>query len=235
MYSYEDRIRAVKLYIKYDFSVADTIRELGYPTRNTLIKWYKEYREKGDLHTGYKKKPRFTREQMQKAVDYYLEHGRCIRRTVRVLGYPSTTALAQWIDRLAPGQRKVRISRGRMIQFSEESKRDAVISLCTRDSSAAVVAEEHGVSRGCLYKWKKQLLGEKDVDSVVCSKKPDLPDDKDELQAELESLKKQVHKLKLEIDILTKAAEIIKKDLGIDRQNLTNKEKTMVIDALRTE
>jgi transposase-like protein len=234
MYSYEDRIKAVKFYIKYDFSVADTIRELGYPTHKTLIKWYKEYKEKGDLHTGYERKPRFTREQMQKAVDYYLEHGRCIRRTVRVLGYPSRTALMQWIDKLAPGQRKVRISRGSMIQFSEESKRDAVISLCTRDSSAIVVAEEHGVSRTCLYNWKKQLLGKKDENSMVRSKKPNLPDDKDELQAELESLKKQVHKLQLELDILTKAAEIIKKDLGIDCRNLTNKEKTMVIDALRT-
>src|SRR5690554_7700995 len=92
-----------------------------------------------------------------------------------------------------------------MIQFNEEFKKDAVISLCTRDSSAATVAEEYDVSRGCLYKWKKQLLGEKDVDSVVCSKKPDLPDDKDELQAELESLKKQVHKLKLEIDKIERA------------------------------
>jgi transposase-like protein len=61
MYSYEDRIRAVKLYIKYDFSVADTIRELGYPTHKALIKWYKEYKEKGDLHVGYEKKPKFTR------------------------------------------------------------------------------------------------------------------------------------------------------------------------------
>src|SRR5688572_108922 len=134
-----------------------------------------------------------------------------------------------------PGQRKVRITRGNMIQLSEEFKRDAVISLCTRDSSATVVAQKYGVSRECLYNWKKQLLDEKDVDSVVRSKKPGLPDDKDELQAELESLQKQVHKLKLEIDILTKAAEIIKKDLGIDRQNLTNKEKTMVIDALKTK
>ena len=235
MYSYEDRIKAVKLYIKYDLSVADTIRELGYPTRNALIKWYKEYKEKGDLHTDYEREPEFSREQMQKAVNYYLEHGRCIRRTVRILGYPSTTTLMQWIDKLAPGQRKVRITHGDMIQFSEEKKKDAVISLCTRDTSAAVVAEEYGVSRACLYNWKKQLLDKKDENSMVHSKKPNLPDDKDELQAELESLRKQVHKLQLEIDILTKAAEIIKKDLGIDRQNLTNKEKTMVIDALRTE
>ena len=31
MYSYEERMKAVKLYIKYDLCAADTIRELGYP------------------------------------------------------------------------------------------------------------------------------------------------------------------------------------------------------------
>lgn len=29
MYSYEERMKAVELYIKYDLSLADTIRELG--------------------------------------------------------------------------------------------------------------------------------------------------------------------------------------------------------------
>lgn len=38
MYSYEERIKAVKLYIKYDLSIADTLRELGYPRRNTLVR-----------------------------------------------------------------------------------------------------------------------------------------------------------------------------------------------------
>ncbi len=59
MYSYEDRIRAVQLYIKYDRSIADTIRELGYPDRKTLTKWYKEYVENGDLHIVYSREPRF--------------------------------------------------------------------------------------------------------------------------------------------------------------------------------
>lgn len=36
MYSYEDRLQAVKLYIKYNLSIADTIHELGYPSRNML-------------------------------------------------------------------------------------------------------------------------------------------------------------------------------------------------------
>ena len=37
MYSYEDRMRAVKLYIKYDYSVADTIRELVTPAAMGLF------------------------------------------------------------------------------------------------------------------------------------------------------------------------------------------------------
>src|SRR5690554_8206048 len=50
---------------------------------------------------------------------------------------------------------------------------------------------------------------------------------------ELESLKRQVYRLQLELDILQKAAEVVKKDQGIDLRKMTNREKTIVIDALR--
>ena len=43
MYSREERMRAVELYIKYDKSAADAIRELGYPDRHTLRSWYGFY------------------------------------------------------------------------------------------------------------------------------------------------------------------------------------------------
>ena len=36
MYSYEDRIRAVKLYIKLGKRTGAAIRQLGYPTKNAL-------------------------------------------------------------------------------------------------------------------------------------------------------------------------------------------------------
>lgn len=35
MYSYEDRIKAVQLYIKYDRNAAATVQKLGYPSRKT--------------------------------------------------------------------------------------------------------------------------------------------------------------------------------------------------------
>ena len=42
MYSYEDRIRAVKLYIKLGKRTGPTIRQLGYPTKNAFKSWYRE-------------------------------------------------------------------------------------------------------------------------------------------------------------------------------------------------
>jgi hypothetical protein len=40
MYSYEDRIRAIELFIKLDKRVRATIRQLGYPTKNALKGWH---------------------------------------------------------------------------------------------------------------------------------------------------------------------------------------------------
>ena len=36
MYSYQDRLRAVRFYIKLGKRVGLTIRQLGYPTKNAL-------------------------------------------------------------------------------------------------------------------------------------------------------------------------------------------------------
>ncbi len=55
MYSYEERIRAVKLYIKLGGRLCATIRKLGYPTKNSLITWYREYEREQDLQVGYRR------------------------------------------------------------------------------------------------------------------------------------------------------------------------------------
>ena len=43
MYSREERMKAIELYIKYDKSIAAVIHELGYPSRGLLPRWYKAY------------------------------------------------------------------------------------------------------------------------------------------------------------------------------------------------
>jgi putative transposase len=101
MYSKEERERAIKLYIKYDKCAADVINEFGYPNRNTLTKWYKTYAETGTVWEQYSRRPMFSLEQKKVAVEYYLEHGRNLSRTVKALGYPSSReTLKLWCDEL---------------------------------------------------------------------------------------------------------------------------------------
>ena len=52
MYSYEDRIRAVKLYIKLGKRAGATIRQFGYPTKNCLKSWHEQYEQGLDLSRG---------------------------------------------------------------------------------------------------------------------------------------------------------------------------------------
>ena len=83
MYSLEDRIKAVKLYIKYGKSAAAVIRELGYPNRHSLASWYKEYvNTNGNLPAKHERKGKFTKEQIDYALNFYLTHGRREKWTV---------------------------------------------------------------------------------------------------------------------------------------------------------
>jgi putative transposase len=112
-------------------------------------------------------------------------------------------------------------------------KQAAVIALCTRQESAQAVAQKLGVCRPTLYNWKNQLLGpEKPASMKRRHETPPSPE-REELERQLDSLRRDVHRLQLEHDLLKKANEIIKKDTGIDRQVLTNREKAMLVDALR--
>jgi len=80
MYSSEKKKKAVELYIYYHFSAAATIRELGYPERKTLIKWYQDYQEglaTGEDGLSKPFKSRYTGEQKSFAVDHYLKRGKC--------------------------------------------------------------------------------------------------------------------------------------------------------------
>ncbi|MGV8083489.1 MAG: IS3 family transposase [Coriobacteriia bacterium] len=235
MHSYEDRIKAVELYIQSGFSPKAVFNALGYPCKNSLRRWYREYLDElagGERHDRYRRKEKYTCEQKQTAVQYYLEHGRSRAKTVRDLGYPCAMTLAEWIAEIAPDTLVRRRGGGR---FSREEKQDAVIALSFRQDSAQKVADAVGVTRAVLYKWRNSLLGEESADRMDKTNSDDgLPDDKEALESEVECLKKQIRRLKMERDILEGTVEIVKKDPGADPKNLTNVEKTLLIDALKT-
>ena len=137
MYSYEDRIRAVELYIKLGQRVRPTIRQLGYPTKNALKGWHREYEQKLDLSTGYARRgPKFSQAQKAAAVAHYLDHDRCIASTVRALGYPCRGTLTAWIREAFPEIRKAVVGSVGRRRFPETLRQAGVIELCTRQGSA---------------------------------------------------------------------------------------------------
>lgn len=234
MYSYEDRIRAVELYIKLGKRVRATIRQLGYPTKNALKGWHREYERRFDLPKGYaRSKPKYSQEQKEVAVRHYLDHGSCIAFTIRALGYPARDSLRSWIHESHPELHIRVVGRSNGIARPPAMKQAAVIALCTRQESAQAVAQELGVCRPTLYNWKNQLLGREVPASM--KRQYDLPPgpEREELERQLEALRRDIRRLQLEQDLLKKANEILKKDLGIDQQLLTNREKTLLVDALR--
>ena len=232
MYSIEEREKAIRLYIKYDKCAADVIRELGYPDRKTLTKWYRDYLETGVFLDQYSRPPKYSLEQKKTAVKHYVEHGRNLSRTVKALGYPSRETLRSWCKELVPGWQNKRVSG---IKATHELKQEAVIELCTRTGAAKNVAEKYEITQETLYNWKNDLLsGGADITMANKKAKP-LPDNKNTLMSEIEVLKHQIKKLRLEKDILERTVEILKKDPGVDPKNLTNKEKTYLVDALRNQ
>ena len=96
MCSREEKLKVVELFIKYDKSPASVIRELEYPCRATLYAWYEEYLANGCRMPSISAHRRYAEDQKRAAIDHFFEHGRCLARTMRALGYPSQELLGAW-------------------------------------------------------------------------------------------------------------------------------------------
>ena len=210
MFFYDERMKAVKLYIQYDLSAAKVIRELGYPrNRHTLTNWYKEYKETNNLHLKRPRKEKFSEEQKRTAIQYYLEHGRNVAKTVHL---------------------------------TQEQKEQAVRDLCLRKGSAKEIADLCGVSRYSLYNWSWKKYGKGNLPMKPNTPKSpgdadkstdDLKADNERLKRENAELERRNYYLRMENDALQMAGIILKKDQGVSLMKLTNREKAVVIGALR--
>ena len=207
MYTYEQRMRAVSMYLSGRYSCNAIIKELGYPScRQSILNWCEDYQRDGNLPQNFEKETKYPVEEKIAAINFFYEHGGSITRTVRELGYPSRQMLRSWLKYGVPDpdqpcqlyQPNVYLSQSQKeIPVQMAKKRDPK----TREEAEAMIAE-----------LKAEVA---------------------QLTEEATTLKKQVYRLDLEKSILEKAAEVLKKDRGISIKTLTNREKAVVINALR--
>jgi transposase InsO family protein/transposase-like protein len=229
-YSREERAVALQLHLEHNKSISEVICALGYPERSTLFRWLKIHRDElrtGEIKEINKRERKYSTAQKQTAVNHYLSTGRCYSNTVSSLGYPSRPTLRMWINETNHPLRKERNG----IQYRRKQKIEAAAaSVC-----AKAVHGEHDSINARLAD-AVQILAREEA-SVVMPKKTDrdLTEELNELRTELEQAKKDIYRAKLELAVLEKAAELIKKDPGIGPKELTNKEKAILVDALRNE
>lgn len=243
-YSTEQRKVAIDLLIQYDLQYTKVTAELGYPSSRELQRWYARFIESNTYSRKDMGNSMYSSEEKSRAISYYFQHGKSIAGTCKKLGYPHRETLRTWINEQHPEEKRTCTSSNLRVYLKQTEKEQAALDLCSRESTAQKVANKYGVSRGVLYCWKHKFLPEggptkMQKNSLAQSSKTksksieELTNEVKELAAETEALKKQINRLKLERDALQLATEIVKKDNGISLETLTNKEKAIVIGALR--
>jgi putative transposase len=123
------------------------------------------------------------------------------------LGYPVRESLRSWIHELHPELHARVAGRSNGVARPPAMKQAAVIALCTRQGGAHAVAQELGVCRPTLYNWKNQLLGREAPASMKRTNQSPPSQKRDELERQMESLRREVRQLRLEQDLLNKANE----------------------------
>ena len=240
MYTYEQRMEAIRLYYSLDHKLSEVITILGYPDKATLSRWIKRFEEEGDLPREKVKWQKYSQEEKDKAVRYFLENRdhMSLNKAVKNLGYGSRPLLQQGVKEADPSIIPCRKHSPHVI-LTKEQKRQAVLTVVTWEDTNENVARTLKVTPSSVTYWKKDMLGKdwmnlpKDKLNAGFATIEELMREKEELQASLDKLRIEHKKMKLEYDLLEKAAEIIKKGQGISLENLTNREKALVIDALK--
>ncbi len=243
MYTYEERMEAVKAYIASGFRMNRTIAQLGYPSHQGLRNWYKEYAEKGDLHRDFIRESQYTQQQKEEAVEHYYANGRNLSKTSKALGYAKRDTVRKWVAETLPAEEVNCVIGHAVVKCTEEQKRQAVVEFCARVGSSEKIANRYGVSPSTLYVWKRKLFEngcaetvaedrEKSLEELL-KQNAELKEDVQRLEQERKALERDVHRLRLERDVLEKAGEILKKEEGVDLKTLSNREKAVLIDALR--
>ncbi len=137
MYSYADRFRAVKLYIRLGRRLNATIRQLGYPTKNALRDWYREYLQHLDLRVqSAARAPKYSEHEKQAALEHFHTHDLCISATMRALGYPGRGTLTAWVREAFPETRTSMVGRSWQPGYSDKVRQAGVIGLCSGNESS---------------------------------------------------------------------------------------------------
>ena len=185
----------------------------------------------------------YSQDKIEIALKVYHQCG-SVTTTIRVLGYPTRRALYTWIAN--EGTVKPKRKSLQLVNTAEhprnppvEVKMNAIHRCFELGESIKSVSEDIGYTRTSIYSWRKKylhggitaLINDKNIKpDTLTEGSPSIASDSD-----LAQLRNQLRDMQMEIDILKETINVLKKDPGIDQTALKNREKAVIIDALKSK
>ena len=185
----------------------------------------------------------YSQEKIEIALKVYHQCG-SVTTTIRVLGYPTRRALYTWIAN--EGTVKPKRKSLQLVNTAEhprnppvEVKMNAIHRCFELGESIKSVSEDISYTRASIYSWRKKylhggitaLINDKNIKpDTLTEGSPSIASDCD-----LAQLRNQLRDMQMEIDILKETINVLKKDPGIDQTALKNREKAVIIDALKSK
>ena len=188
----------------------------------------------------------YSKEQKDVALRTY-HQTESVTETIRILGYPTRTNLYTWIaeENTTPKTRKeypvIDNPPDHPRNPPLEVKLNAIHRCYELGENIKYVSEDIGYSRASIYQWRKRYLKEGTLG--LMNRKNITPgtlvegsvSSTDISSDEINQMKVQIQDMQLEIDILKETINVLKKDPGIDQSALSNREKAVIIDALKNK
>ena len=194
----------------------------------------------------------YTKEQIEIALKEFERLGSA-QATITLLGYPSHSTLYRWYEhRLANKQNyhgspekpysveNKYINSARHPRHPDTNLKLEAIKRCfSLGEGVEYVSRDIGYSRMSIYKWYRQYK-KYGVAGLMSSKKQ-IKRENIDFNAEsvtvqdISELQDQIKQLQMEVDVLKEALNLLKKDPGINVTELKNREKAVVIDAMKNK
>ena len=177
----------------------------------------------------------------KRALELY-EQCHSVTKAIVTLGYPkSRQAMYKWLKQRneeakakAP-RRRINNSPEHPLHPSAKIKL-AILHRCFIDGeNVQLVSEETGYSRASIYCWRRKYHA-KGLAALMNTRddpRGELKEGSPSSVNELDILKQQLKDMQMEIDILKETINVLKKGPGVNMGSLKNREKAVIVDALK--
>ena len=192
----------------------------------------------------------YTKEQKEHALKEYERLG-SVQATITYLGYPSRHTLYDWHRNMLANKQNYHGSPNKPYQIQQKYinapehprypdinlKLEAIKRCFSLGEGVEYVSREIGYSRMSIYAWYRQYQ-KYGVAGLMSSKKQIKRENidfntKSIPTQDISELQEQIKQLQMEVDVLKEALNLLKKDPGINVMELKNREKAVVIDAMK--